>query len=195
MNFNDLYPKPQILALHKENEFPYSETTQDKHYQKWYARVKKRSSEIKSQINQIYRVRVLNGGGEKILYNETLTGLDHNDNEIEFDHLVGRWEKPVFRKQYDEETDAQIAAEILRHDPQYDIAYSPEKILELAAKGPVDTLSLVINTGSRKYGGVGIYSVEEFAYAEFPALEEKGRTGRAIEIEIQKTPSNKKGQA
>ena len=135
---------------------------------------------------------MLNAGGEKILYNETLTGTDFHGNEVEFDHLVGRWDKPIFVKQYDEETDAVIAPEILRHDAQYEIPYSPEKIIELAAKGPVDTLSLVINTGSRKYGGVGIYSLEEFAYARFEALEERGRTGKIIEVEISKTTSKQK---
>jgi hypothetical protein len=188
VNFSNLYPRPQVLALHNGNAFPYSETVQDKHYQKWLAKVKKRPDKITSRINQIYRVRVLNEGGEKILYNETLIGQDHNENELEFDHLVGKWEKPIFKKQYDEETDNVISQEINRHDTIYEIAYTPEKVIELASKGPVDTLSLVINTGSRKYGGVGIYSLEEFAYARFEALEEKGRTGKMIELEI---PTNK----
>ncbi len=177
-----LYPKPELIALHKENNYPYGEKTVDKKYNRWYNKVKKKPAKITSLVTQIYRVRVLNVVGEKIMYHETLTGLDHNDNELDFDHLAGRWERPIFRKQYDEETDDVISQEIKDHEKVYDIAYSPEKILELAARAPSDTVSLVIQNGAKKWGGM--YNVEEFAYAPFEALEEKGRTGKAIAVEL-----------
>jgi hypothetical protein len=186
VSYKDLYPRPQILALHKENNFPYSETTQDKVYKRWYDKVKKKPNKITSEINQIKRVRVLNSGAEKIIYDETLRGLDHNDNELEFYHRVGKWEKPVFRKQYDEETDEVIAQEIHRHETIYDIDYSPQTIIELATKGPLDTISLIVVAGAKEWGGSGIYSLEEFANASFEDLEEKGRSGKAIEIEVSK---------
>ena len=104
--------------------------------QKWYAKVKKKQNKITSLVTQIYRVKVLNASGEKILYHETLTGLDHNDNELEFDHLAGRWERPIFRKQYDEETDDVISQEIKDHETVYDIPYTAEKILEVIHKKP-----------------------------------------------------------
>ena len=48
VNFNNLYPRPQVLALHIENNFPYSETVEDKHYQKWFNKVKKRPEQIEA---------------------------------------------------------------------------------------------------------------------------------------------------
>ena len=119
-----LYPKPELVALHKENNYPYREKTVDKKYNRWYNKVKKKPTKITSLVTQIYRVRVLNAVGEKIMYHETLTGLDHNDNELDFDHLAGRWERPIFRKQYDEETDDVISQEIKDHEIVYDIPYS-----------------------------------------------------------------------
>ena len=149
-----LYPKPELVALHKENNYPYGEKTVDKKYNRWYNKVKKKPTKITSLVTQIYRVRVLNTVGEKIMYHETLTGLDHNDNELDFDHLAGRWERPIFRKQYDEETDDVISQEIKDHETVYDIPYTPEKILELATRAPSDTVSLVIQNGAKKWGGM-----------------------------------------
>jgi hypothetical protein len=177
-----LYPKPELVALHKENNYPYSEKTVDKKYNRWYNKVKKKRAKITSLVTQIYRVRVLNAVGEKIMYHETLTGLDHNDNELDFDHLAGRWERPIFRKQYDEETDDVISQEIKDHETVYDIPFSAEKIIELAARGPSDTIGMVIQNGSKKWGGM--FAVEEFAYAPFEALEEKGRTAKPIAVEL-----------
>jgi len=184
-----LYPRPELLALHTENDYKYQEKTIDKYYNRWYNKVKKKPSKITSLVTQIYRVRVLNSPGEKIMYHETLTGLDHNDNELEFDHLVGRWERPIFRKQYDEETDNVISQEIKDHEIVYDIPFTPEKILELSARAPSDTLSLVIQNGTKKWSNS--FTIEEFAYAAFEALEEKGRTGKAIEIEIPRSQKQK----
>jgi hypothetical protein len=177
-----LYPKPELLALHNENNYHYQEKTIDKKYNRWYNKVKKKPAKITSLVTQIYRVRVLNTVGEKIMYHETLTGLDHNDNELDFDHLAGRWERPIFRKQYDEETDDVISQEIKDHEIVYDIPYSADKILELVSRAPSDTLSMVIQNGSKKWGGM--YNVDEFAYAPFEALEEKGRTAKPIAVEL-----------
>ena len=184
-----LYPKPELIALHNENNYHYGEKTVDKKYNRWYSKVKKKPNKITSLVTQIYRVRVLNAVGEKIMYHETLTGLDHNDNELEFDHLAGRWERPIFRKQYDEETDEVISQEIKDHEIIYDIPYSAEKIIELASRAPSDTLSLVIQNGAKKWGGM--YSVDEFAYADFEALEQKGRTAKPIALELQQKGKSK----
>lgn len=178
-----LYPRPDLIALYKDNNYPYQEKTIDKKYNRWYNKVKKKPAKITSLVPQIYRVKIPNATGEKIMYHETLTGLDHNDNELEFDHLVGRWERPIFRKQYDEETDEVISQEIREHETVYDIDYTPDKILELAQRAPSDTLSLVIQNGPKKWAPG--YTLEEFATASFADLEEKGRTGKAIEKEIE----------
>lgn len=183
-NFKNLYPKPEIIALFTENNFPYQANTMDKKYERWYNKVKKKPNKITYRVDQIYRVKVLNTGAEKIVYNETITGQDHNDNELEFDHVVGKWDKPIFRKQYDEETEQVISQEIHRYERVYDIDYDPEKILELAARGMPDTLSLVVEYGSKKYGGTGVFSLEEFAYLTSEQLLEKGRTGKTIAVEI-----------
>ena len=185
-----LYPRPDLLALHIENDYKYQEKTIDKYYTRWYNKVKKKPTKITSLVTQIYRVHVLNSPGEKIMYHETLTGLDHNDNELEFDHLVGRWEKPIFRKQYDEETDNVISQEIKDHEIIYDIPFTPEKIIELVARAPSDTLSLVIQNGVKKWSNS--FTVEEFAYAPFEALEEKGRTGKSIALELSQQKAQKK---
>ena len=150
-----LYPRPDLLALYKENNYPYQEKTVDKKYTRWYNKVKKKPAKITSLVTQVYRVRVLNTVGEKIMYHETLTGLDHNDNELEFDHLAGRWERPIFRKQYDEETDDVISQEIKDHETVYDIPYTSDKILELSARSPSDTLSWLSRT-ALKSGAVCI---------------------------------------
>jgi hypothetical protein len=185
-----LYPRPELLALHQENNYRYAEKTIDKKYNRWYNKVKKKPTKITSLVTQIYRVRVLNSSGEKIMYHEILTGLDHNDNELDFDHLAGRWERPIFRKQYDEETDEVISQEIKDHEIIYDIPYSPEKILELASRAPSDTLSLVIQNGAKKWSSG--FTIEEFAYVPFEALEEKGRTGKAIAPELSQQKPQKK---
>ena len=39
--------------------------------------------------------------------------------------------------------------------------------------------------------GVGMFSIEEFAYAPFEALEEKGRTAKPIELEAKTTSKQK----
>lgn len=188
-----LYPKPEVTKLYNDNAFPYRLNTIDKLYgEKWYPKIKKKEDKIISVVNQIFRVKVLNTGEEKILYDETLIGLDHNDNEKEFYHRVGKWEKPIFTKQYDEETDEVLSTEIRRHQTVYEIPYSPDRIMELAALGPTDTLALTIVTGSRNYGGDSTtYTLDEFAYSTFEQLVEKGRTGK-ITTEV---PAIKKAKA
>ena len=179
-----LYPKPELLALFVENNYPYSEKTLDKVYKRWYAKVKNKPQKLKNIVTQIYRVKVPNSTDEKVMYHETLIGEDHNGNEWTFDHLVGRWEKPIFSKQYDEETDDIISQEIRSHETVYDIEYTPAKIMELIALAPIDTLSLVIQNGAKKWSAS--YGVEEYANARFEDLEEKGRSGKVIEIEVSK---------
>ena len=184
-----LYPKPELIALHVENNYPYQEQTIDKKYKRWHAKVKNKPNALKNEVTQIYRVKVPNNTTEKIMYHETITGEDHNGNEWSFDHLVGRWERPVFRKQYDEETDNIISQEISRHDTVYDIEYTPAMIMQLVALAPIDTLSLVIQNGAKKWSAS--YSVEEFANARFEDLEEKGRTGKVIEVEVSKSQAKR----
>jgi hypothetical protein len=186
-----LYPKPEVLALYKENNFPYQIQTIDKVYERWYNKVKKKPAKITSQIDQIFRVRVLNSGSEKIVYDETLRGLDHNDNELEFNHRVGLWLRPVFRKQYDEETDEVISQEIHRHEKIYEIYCEPKTIMELAARGLPDTISLIVDMGTKSWGGSGVFTLEEFANAPIERLVEKARTGERIEVEQTEAASRK----
>jgi hypothetical protein len=183
VNYKNLYPKPEIIAAHKENDFPYQTLTIDKVYKRWFDKAKKKPNKITSEVTQIFRKRVLNSGAEKIIYDEILRGVDHNDNEIEFDHRVGEWGRPIFRKQYDEETDEVISQEIHRHETVYDIDYSPQKIMELAARGPPDTISLILDIGTKSWGGAGVFTVEEFANASIEDLVNKARTGEPIQVE------------
>ena len=50
---------------------------------------------------------------------------------------------------------------------------------------------MVIQNGAKKWGGM--YTIDEFAYAPFEALEDKGRTAKPITVELEsKTPSKQK---
>ena len=66
-----------------------------------------------------------------------------------------------------------------------------KRYLSLVTRAPSDTLSMVIQNGAKKWGGM--YTIDEFAYAPFEALEEKGRTAKPIELEVgAKTTSKQK---
>ena len=194
-----LYPIPELIQHIKANNqeynpdrFPY-----DNNYNDWIKAVKGYSKiegspsyPITREISQI--VRLKKGGQEYILYYEILTGKDYYQNPLPFTHKVGKYKKPLYRKQYNYRTGEVNTIPLNKKEIVYTVKYSKKLINELykyAIEGK--DIQLLIKVGDRSYGGGGFYTLEEFRDLSLEELARIGREGKNMFARLEvKIPDN-----
>lgn len=174
-----LLPHPEVTRLHQENNFPYYKTVQDYAYERWYAETKKvgkiSTGKITILINQMYRTKQMDK--DYIFYDAFLYGTDRTGNKLDFYIRIGRYEKPIFRKQVDQRTDKIISHEIFDKEMTYEIEYTPELFDSLLEQAREKDLSLAVIGTGRSYT---IPNAQDFRDGTYEELIEIGKTGESL---------------
>jgi len=178
-----LYPNPDLVKYYNDHKVIYHpyQGTYDSAYNNWYQLVRADHDISGAPIRPITReisqiIRLKSSGKEYLLYSETLYGLDHENTQIPFFHTYGEYKKPAFKTVYNYETKQASTLPTGQIETVYFIDYDTKLIDELYDAGPDDReIELLVNVGSRQYGGRGFFGNEEFRDAK---LEELGRIGR-----------------
>jgi hypothetical protein len=131
------------------------------------------------EISQIIRLK--SSGQEYILYGETLFGQDHENNTIPFFHTYGQYMKPAFKTVYNYELKQANTIRSGGVETVYFLPLNKELIEELYEAGPDNMdIELLVNVGSKQYGGRGFYTYEEFRDSSLEELARIGREGKGM---------------
>jgi hypothetical protein len=178
-----LYPHKDLLDYHAQHKIAYQpyQGAYDDAYNQWYQLVRADHDFSGAPIRPIYReisqiIRLKSSGHEYILYGETLYGQDHENNTIPFFHTYGQYMKPAFKTVYNYELKQANTIRAGGVETVFFLQFDKKLLDELFAAGPDDRdIELLVNVGSRQYGGRGFFTYEEFRDS---ALEELARIGR-----------------
>ena len=121
-------------------------------------------------------------GQEYMLYGETLYGQDHENNTIPFFHTFGQYMKPAFKTVYNYELKQANTIRSGGVETIYFLKFNKELLEEeLYSAGPDNMdIELLVNVGSKQYGGRGFYTYEEFRDASLEELARIGREGKGM---------------
>jgi len=178
-----LYPHKDLLEYHNKHKIQYvsPQGSYDEAYNDWYQLVRADHDISGAPKRPIYRevsqiIRLKSAGQDYLLISETLTGFDHENTPQPFFHTYGRYEKPYFRTVYNYDLKRASTIRSGGNDTIYFIKYDKSLIDTLYDCGPDDKdIELLVNVGSKQYGGRGFFTYEEFRDL---SLEELGRIGR-----------------
>lgn len=178
-----LYPHKDLIEYHNRHKIRYEpvQGAYDDAYNEWYQLVRADHDLSGAPKRPMFRevsqiIRGKNSGQDYLLISETLIGFDHENNPIPFFHTYGRYIKPFFRTVYNYELKRANTIRSGQNETVYFINYSKELIDTLYECGPDDKdIELLVNVGSKQYGGRGFFTYDEFRDL---SLEELGRIGR-----------------
>lgn len=183
-----LYPHPDLIKYHEDHKILYQpyQGSYDDAYKNWYQLVRADHDFSGAPIRPIYReisqiIRLKSSGQEYLLYGETLYGQDHENNTIPFFHTHGQYIKPGFRTVYNYDTRTANTIRNGQLETVYFIPLRKETLNELYECGPDDKdIELLVNVGSKQYGGRGFFTYEEFRDATLEELARIGREGKGM---------------
>jgi hypothetical protein len=183
-----LYPHPDLLRYHNDHKILYMpyQGSYDDAYRNWYQLVRADHDISGAPIRPIYReisqiIRLKSSGKEHLLYSETLYGLDHENNTIPFFHTYGQYMNPAFKTVYNYETRQANTIRSGNIDTVYFIDFDKKLIDELYNSGPDDKdIELLVNIGSKQYGGRGFWSYDDFKDLPLEELARQGREGKGM---------------
>jgi hypothetical protein len=170
-----LLPRREVIAEHDKVKFDYDKTCHDRAYEQWYALVKGRP--VTQEVTQIYR-RKIPAEGEFLTYNVHFLGKDWKGNDQDFDTLMGRYEKPVFRLDKDPSTQEVTSTQISSHRTVYDVPFSKNKLDDLLDMSAEPLSLIVYGSAGRKYG---LQSVDDFREGAIEDLIMCGNKGKTLE--------------
>jgi hypothetical protein len=179
-----LYPNQELLRYYNDHKILYQpyQGSYDDAYNNWYQLVRADHDISGAPKRPIYReisqiIRIKSSGKEFLKYSETLWGYDHEQNPIPFFHTYGEYTKPAFKKVYNYETKTASTIRSGLVETVYFIEYNKNMIDELYAAGPDNMdIELLVNVGSKQYGGRGFFTYDQFRDM---TLEELGRIGNS----------------
>jgi len=183
-----LYPHQDLIKYFNEHKIAYQpyQGSYDDAYRNWYQLVRADHDLSGAAIRPIYReisqiIRLRSSGKEFIKYSENLWGLDHEHNPIPFFHTYGEYTKPAFKKTYNYDTNEAHTIRSGAVDTVYFIEYSPKLIDELYAAGPDNMdIELLVNVGSKQYGGRGFFTYDEYRDMSIEQLGRIGNEGKGM---------------
>jgi hypothetical protein len=183
-----LYPHPDLLKYHNDHKIVYQpyQGAYDDAYNQWYQLVRADHDFSGAPIRPIMReisqiIRLKSSGNEYLLYGETLYGQDHENNTIPFFHTYGQYMKPAFKTVYNYELKQANTIRSGGVDTVFFIPFDKGLVEELYTAGPDDKdIELLVNVGSKQYGGRGFYTYEEFRDASLEELARIGREGKGM---------------
>jgi hypothetical protein len=179
-----LYPHKDLLKYFADHKIAYTpyQGGYDDAYRNWYQLVRADHDLSGAAIRPITReisqiIRFKSSGKEFLKYSETLWGLDHDNNPIPFFHTYGEYIKPNFKQVYNYETRTASTIRSGSVETVYFIEFNKDLIDQLYEAGPDNMdIELLVNVGSKQYGGRGFYTYEEFRNL---SIEELGKIGNA----------------
>jgi hypothetical protein len=188
-----LYPHPDLLAYHLQHKIGYQphQGAYDDAYKNWYQLVRADHDFSGAPIRPIYReisqiIRIKSSGQDYVLYSETLYGQDHENNVVPFFHTYGQYMKPSFKTVYNYETRQANTLRSGQIETVFFINYDAALIDELYRAGPDDKdIELLVNVGSRQYGGRGFFTYDEFRDSKIEELARIGREGKGMYTTLQ----------
>lgn len=183
-----LYPHPDLLKYHFEHKIVYQpyQGAYDDAYNQWYQLVRADHDFSGAPIRPIMReisqiIRMKSSGQEHILYSETLFGQDHENNTIPFFHTYGQYMKPAFKTVYNYELKQANTIRSGGVETIFFLPFNKDLIMELYDAGPDDKdIELLVNVGSKQYGGRGFFTYDEFRDASLEELARIGREGKGM---------------
>ena len=181
-----IYPHPTLLKYYNDHKIDYrpSQGSYDSAYNNWYQLVRADHDLSGAPKRPIYReisqiIRLKASGKEYLLYSETLYGQDHEYNTIPFFHEYGIYTKPVFKSVYNYDTKTANTIIAGGNETVYFLDFDKKLVDELYQAGPDNKdIELLLNVGSKQYGGV--YSIEDFRDLPFEELARQGREGKGM---------------
>jgi hypothetical protein len=172
------------MKHHLDHKIQYisSAGSYDDAYNEWYQLVRADHDSSGAPKRPIYReisqiIRLKSVDQDYLLIGETLIGFDHENNPIPFFHTYGRYSKPYFRTVYNYELKRANTIRSGQSETVYFLKYDDKNLMDtLYTCGPDDQdIELLVNIGSKQYGGRGFFTYDEFRNL---TLEELGRIGR-----------------
>jgi hypothetical protein len=183
-----LYPHHELLKYHNDHKIVYQpyQGAYDDAYNQWYQLVRADHDfsgaplrPITREISQIIRLK--SSGQEFLLYSETLYGQDHENNTIPFFHTYGQYMKPAFKTVYNYELKQANTIRSGGVETVFFLPFNKDLIEELYSAGPDNMdIELLVNVGSKQYGGRGFYTYEEFKESTLEELARIGREGKGM---------------
>lgn len=172
---------PEVLRAYQTASYEYVEKSDDQNETKFYqlvtwgADARTPVQPLQHSITKIVRVKP--GLEEFVYYNDEMVGYDMMENRHNYTKCVGRYEMPIFRKEYDSVTKRSVGREVVAHEIKYDIPYTKEKIRELLAQAKEGQFYMYVLAGGRKYE---IFSQDDFAEGTFEELVRMGKDGKSL---------------
>ena len=192
-----LYPHSDLLAYHNQHKIayqPYQGKVYYDAYNQWYQLVRADHDFNGAPIRPIYReisqiIRMNSSGQEYLLYGETLYGQYYENNTIPFFHTFGQYMKPAFKTVYNYELKQANTIRSGGVETVYFLKFNKELLEEkLYSAGPDNMdIELLVNVGSKQYGGRGFNTYEEFKDSSLEDLARIGREGKGM---FTQPPSN-----
>lgn len=171
-----LLPDKLITAEFEKVKFDYEPTVHDRAYDQFYKLVKGR--DIFITTSQILRIRIT-GKGEFLLHGGSFRGTDWKDNQCDFYTLLGRYEKPIFRKEKDPATQEVTSTQISSHETIYTIPFTKQKLTEILEFAS-ESVSLAVQDGPT--GRIwGIQSLDDFKEGSIEDLVVSSKTGKSLQ--------------
>lgn len=165
----------KVIEAYNKAGVEFQMTTQDQVEQDFMRRTK--GSTIQRRIDQIYRTK--NGDRDYIVYNVTEIGKDLAGNEYSLTKTEGKYELPIFNRQYDNRTGEVQATSIARSETKFEIPFSRRNIERILKSGTIPTeTKFVLDAGYAKFGGIPPH---EFMGRHFDDLYEKATVGKMPE--------------
>lgn len=182
--------RKEIEKLYTQEGFEYRPTAQDRNEAEFYDRVEDKN--IRHRLDKVVRTKVP-GGKEYILYKDTLITEDQLGNKLNFTStdLRGKYQKPQFSYEWDQETRKKKAKDIVGHKTEYEIPFSKEnmqKVLDINTEEDANTqFVLIVGANSRHTG----FDADEFLNRSFDELVAKATTGKYPEKKPQQQQPQK----
>lgn len=183
-----LYPHHDLLEYHTQHKIKYQpyQGAYDDAYNQWYQLVRADHDfsgapirPIQREISQIIRLK--SSGNEYLLYGETLFGQDHENNTIPFFHTYGQYMKPSFKTVYNYELKTANTIRSGGVETIYFLKLDKDLLEELYKAGPDDKdIELLVNVGSKQYGGRGFFTYEDYRDLTLEELARQGRDSKGM---------------
>lgn len=168
---------PKVIQAYSRAGFDPSDymSTEDRVFQEFKRRTQ--GSDIERRIDQVYRVK--HGTRDYIVYNMTEVGRDLPGNEVTASHMEGVYEKPEFKRTYNQRTGQVEAQSLTKRTKVYEIPFSKRNLERILKSATIDSSpAFTLDVGYTKFGG---FTAQEFLTRSFEDLYEKATTGRLPE--------------
>jgi len=188
-------PEAEVMLEYGKYDFEYDFKTGDQVKQNFWAAVLMNDNKtpiepLERKVTKIVRTKD-SRGNEFVYFNDHVSGFTHGGNVKDTTFEVGRYEFPIFNKEFDEKSRKWIAKQIQSQVWRYKIPFSKKKLEELLGRVEEGKVSLHVELSGKLYN---VADGADFLDGTFSELVEAGRTGQTLlSIRNQRSGSNNAG--